>query len=57
MYVKSKENYASMLDEHTHGITSDPLTHFAVMFSALIRDADRRGVPNRQLARELLNVA
>ena len=26
------------LHEHTYGITSDPLTKFAVVFSALIHD-------------------
>ena len=26
------------LHDYTHGITSDPLTHFAVVFSALIHD-------------------
>ena len=49
---KQEENYASFLHDHTYGITSDPLTHFAVVFSALIHDADHRGVPNGQLAKE-----
>jgi hypothetical protein len=34
------------------GITSDPLTHFAVVFSALIHDVDHVGVSNGQLATE-----
>jgi hypothetical protein len=34
------------------GITSDPLTHFAVVFSALIHDADHKGVSNPQLSKE-----
>jgi hypothetical protein len=31
---------ASTLHDHTYGITSDPLTQFACVFSALIHDAD-----------------
>jgi 3'5'-cyclic nucleotide phosphodiesterase len=31
---------------------SDPLTQFAVVFSALIHDVDHKGVPNNQLAKE-----
>merc|ERR1712154_511534 len=38
--------------EHTYGITSDPLTQFACVFSALIHDVDHPGVPNVQLVRE-----
>jgi hypothetical protein len=34
------------------GITSDPLTQFAVVFSAQIHDADHPGVPNGQLVQE-----
>ena len=43
---------ASTLHDHTYGITSDPLTHFACVFSALIHDCDHRGVPNSRLAEE-----
>ena len=38
--------------DHTYGITSDPLTQFACVFSALIHDADHQGVPNAQLVKE-----
>jgi hypothetical protein len=38
---------ASTLHEHTYGMTSDPLTQFACVFSALIHDVDHQGVPNR----------
>merc|ERR1712154_375756 len=38
--------------EHTYGITSDPLTQFACVFSALIHDVDHPGVPNVQLVKE-----
>eukprot|EP00980_Cylindrotheca_fusiformis_P003086 scaffold719_cov117-Cylindrotheca_fusiformis.AAC.6 len=37
---------------HSYGITSDPLTQFAVVFSALIHDVDHPGVPNTQLVKE-----
>ena len=40
------------LHEYTYGITSDPLTQFAVAFSALIHDVDHVGVPNSQLVKE-----
>jgi class 3 adenylate cyclase len=42
----------STLHDYTYGITSDPLTQFACVFSALIHDADHAGVPNTQLAVE-----
>jgi hypothetical protein len=38
--------------DHTYGITSDPLTQFACVFSALIHDAEHPGVPNTQLVKE-----
>jgi len=34
---------ASTLHDHTYGITSDPLTQFACVFSALIHDVDHSG--------------
>lgn len=43
---------ASSLHDHTYGITSDPLTQFACIFSALIHDVDHVGVPNTQLIKE-----
>mmetsp|Transcript_34534 Transcript_34534/g.54014 ORF Transcript_34534/g.54014 Transcript_34534/m.54014 type:complete len:1188 (-) Transcript_34534:311-3874(-) len=45
-------NLASNLHDHTYGITSDPLTHFAVVLSALIHDTDHLGVSNFQLIKE-----
>lgn len=45
------------LHDHTYGITSDPLTQFAVVFSALIHDVDHQGVPNSQLVKENASIA
>ncbi|KAL7567071.1 hypothetical protein ACA910_002795 [Epithemia clementina (nom. ined.)] len=42
----------STLHDHTYGITSDPLTQFACVLSALIHDADHPGIPNAQLVKE-----
>ena len=49
---KDSRDYASQLHVYTHGITSDPLTLCAIVFSALIHDVDHRGVSNIQLAKE-----
>ncbi|CAB9531150.1 calmodulin-dependent 3',5'-cyclic nucleotide phosphodiesterase 1B [Seminavis robusta] len=38
--------------DYTHGVNSDPLTLLAIVFSALIHDADHRGVSNTRLAEE-----
>lgn len=43
---------AEQLHDHTYGITSDPLTQFAIAFSSLIHDVDHRGVPNFLLGKE-----
>ncbi|GKY99151.1 hypothetical protein MPSEU_000870600 [Mayamaea pseudoterrestris] len=45
------------LHDHTYGITSDPLTQFACIYSALIHDVDHCGVPNAQLIKEHTPVA
>jgi hypothetical protein len=37
---------------HSYGITSDPLTQFSVLFSAIVHDMDHPGVPNTQLVKE-----
>eukprot|EP00980_Cylindrotheca_fusiformis_P008038 scaffold1710_cov120-Cylindrotheca_fusiformis.AAC.4 len=53
---KSAENSNGVdlvdLAGHSYGITSDPLTQFSVVFSALIHDVDHPGVPNSQLVKE-----
>lgn len=48
---------ASHLHEYTHGINSDPITLFAIVFSAVIHDVDHRGVSNTQLMKEEPNMA
>lgn len=45
------------LHDFTFGIFSDPLTQFAVVFSALIHDCDHSGVPNAQLMHENADLA
>jgi hypothetical protein len=45
------------LHDHTYGITSDPLTQFACVFTALIHDVDHPGVPNAQLVKENAAIA
>jgi hypothetical protein len=47
-----RAKYASTLHDHTYGITSDPLTQFACVLSALVHDVDHTGVPNLQLIQE-----
>jgi 3'5'-cyclic nucleotide phosphodiesterase len=40
---KNGNHLASTLHDHTYGITSDPLTQFACVFSSLIHDVDHPG--------------
>jgi hypothetical protein len=51
-YDRETNAIASDLHDYTYGINSDPLTQFAVLFSALIHDVDHTGVSNGQLAKE-----
>jgi hypothetical protein len=46
------KDMASILQDHTYGITSDLLTHFACVFSVLIHDADHTGVRNCHITKE-----
>ncbi|CAB9514142.1 Receptor-type guanylate cyclase gcy [Seminavis robusta] len=50
--IGTKAAASESLHDHTYGITSDPLTHFACAWSALIHDVDHLGVPNTQLVEE-----
>jgi hypothetical protein len=52
-----RDNMALALHDHTYGITSDPLTQFAVVLAALLHDVDHRGVPNFVLVKENPNLA
>jgi hypothetical protein len=47
----TKENMKEAHD-YTYGLTSDPLTQFAIVFSALVHDLDHYGVSNQQLVKE-----
>jgi hypothetical protein len=47
--VVDESKLLARMHDHTYGITSDPLTQFACVFSALIHDVDHTGVPNGQL--------
>jgi hypothetical protein len=49
--------HALPLHYHTYGMTSDPLTQFACVFSALIHDVDHQGVPNAQHIAEKADIA
>ncbi|CAB9516454.1 Receptor-type guanylate cyclase gcy [Seminavis robusta] len=40
------------MHDHTFGITSDPVTQFAVVFAGLIHDVDHTGLPNAVLVKE-----
>ena len=53
----SEGELAKDLHDHTYGITSDPLTQFACILSALIHDVDHQGVPNTQLIKENAAIA
>jgi len=56
--VDRKEgDIGAALHDHTYGITSDPLTQFSCIFSALIHDVDHNGVPNNTLIAENAAVA
>ena len=52
-----KKRIKSSLHDYTFGITSDPLTQFSCVLSALIHDVDHTGVPNAQLVKENAYVA
>lgn len=38
--------------QYSYGITSDPLTQFAVLLAAVIHDVDHQGISNADLCRE-----
>ena len=53
----ARHDAAASLHDHTYGITSDPLTQFAVVFSAMIHDVDHSGLPNATLVRDKTDLA
>ena len=56
-YDGSSSDVLSDAHKYTYGITSDPLTSFAVVFCALIHDVDHTGVTNGQLIKEGAHIA
>ena len=48
---------AEELHQYSHGLASDNLTQFALVFCALIHDVDHPGVPNFLLVAEGTNLA
>ncbi|KAL3911038.1 MAG: hypothetical protein SGARI_001837, partial [Bacillariaceae sp.] len=50
-------NEFAALHDHTYGITSDPLTQFSVILSALIHDLYHPGVTNAVLTKENSKIA
>jgi hypothetical protein len=52
--IKPTESSASAT---SYGLTSDPLTHFGILFSAMIHDVDHTGVSNAQLVTESADMA
>ena len=49
---RGRDEVAAEIHNFTHGITSDPMAVFAIVFSALIHDVDHQGISNAQLIRE-----
>lgn len=52
LQLNGSADFEHTLHDHTYGITSDPLTQFACVLSALIHDVDHTGLPNSQLVKE-----
>jgi len=50
-YKQMDESVAKEIHENTYGISSDPLLHFAVVFSALIHDVGHSGLTNTELVK------
>lgn len=51
-HCEDAQQVASRLHAYTNGITSDPLTVLAVVFSAMIHDCNHKGISNAQLIKE-----
>jgi hypothetical protein len=50
--IQDKGAAVALFHDYTHGINSDPLAHFAIVFSGMIHDVDHRGISNMQLEKE-----
>lgn len=50
--MKDTKKLNQHLHMYTHGINSDPMTLFAILFSAIIHDVDHPGVSNKQFSAE-----
>jgi 3'5'-cyclic nucleotide phosphodiesterase len=57
MDFQDKHGAMTTLHDHTYGITSDPLTQFSCVLSALIHDVCHSGVTNAQLIKEKSTLA
>lgn len=52
LHRDTSDDQSCVSQSYTYGITSDPLTQFAVVLSAIVHDMDHPGVPNVQLVKE-----
>lgn len=52
--ISSKKSSAENFERNlsTFGISTDPLMHFTLVFSALVHDVQHKGLPNAQLVKE-----
>jgi len=51
-FISMSKEVDDLVDGPGSGVITDPWTHFALVFSALIHDVDHSGVPNAQLTKE-----
>mmetsp|Transcript_27056 Transcript_27056/g.65651 ORF Transcript_27056/g.65651 Transcript_27056/m.65651 type:complete len:965 (+) Transcript_27056:272-3166(+) len=51
-FISMSEELDDLDEGPGSGVITDPWTHFALVFSALIHDVDHSGVPNAQLSKE-----
>ncbi|CAJ1963516.1 unnamed protein product [Cylindrotheca closterium] len=48
----AENEFSKEAHDYTYGLASDPLTQFAIVFSAIVHDLDHSGVSNSQLTKE-----
>lgn len=56
-YGEKVQEVAANQHKISFGLSSDPISHFAIVFSALIHDVDHTGLPNSQLVQEEYGMA